>query len=132
MPDFSEMGKTLINLLQENINAPPVGKISANSSSNPSSKSDFLVIATDASIRHHLEIDASLFYEFVDSAEMAKHMTIIDYSYFSRVKPHELLDQIWGERRLKELTPGKTLAGDEMTGITRMIHHTNHVSHCKF
>jgi hypothetical protein len=129
MPDFSEMGKILINLLQEKINAPPLGKIVIMESSNPSSKSDFLVIATDASIRHHLELDAFSFYEYVDSAEMAKHMTIIDYNYFSRVKPHELLDQIWGERRLKELTPGKTLAGDEMTGITRMIHHTNHVSY---
>lgn len=127
MPDFSEMGKTLMRILQEKINAPPVGKINVMSSANPSSKSEFMAIATDASVRHHLELDANTFYEYVESAEMAKHMTIIDYNYFTRVKPHELLDQIWGERRLKELTPGKELTGGEITGISRMIQTTNFV-----
>lgn len=128
MPDFAEMGKTLVNILEDKINAPPVGKISIKPTVNPSSKSDFMVIATDASVKHHLELDASTFYEYVESAEMARQMTIIDHDSFSQVKPHELLDQIWGERRLKELTPGKTLAGEEATGISRMIQRTNHVS----
>lgn len=133
-PDFKEMGKKLMNILQEKINAPVVTKMKITPAASPSTKSDFLLIATDASVRHHLEIDAVTFYEYTESSEMAKHLTLIgisafnlDFNHFSRVKPHELLDQIWGERRLKELTAGKSLAGNEITGISRMINHTNHL-----
>lgn len=65
---------------------------------------------------------------------MAKQMTCIDFEYFGNVKPHECLDQIWGERRKKELRAlgVKADKGNKdkplITGIVKMIQHTNHVS----
>ncbi|KAI9101238.1 hypothetical protein DFS34DRAFT_462756 [Phlyctochytrium arcticum] len=69
------------------------------------------------------------FLEF-DPLEMARQLAILEFEHFRKVKAHECLDQIWGERRKKELrAAGGRLTGEaSKTGLAEMIRHTNVVT----
>ncbi|KAI8810741.1 ras guanine nucleotide exchange factor domain-containing protein [Cladochytrium replicatum] len=71
-----------------------------------------------------LNSDPAYFFE-IDPYEMARQLTAMEFTYFTGVKPYECTDQIWGERRQKELKWAPT--GKE-TGIARMIRHTNQLT----
>lgn len=66
----------------------------------------------------------------VDARALAKLLSFIEFELFSRVSVYECLDQIWGDKRRKELSKiegGRYSLGIE-TGIAKMIKHTNKVS----
>jgi hypothetical protein len=67
-----------------------------------------------------MEIDPRLF---------AKKLTSFEYDQFKKVTIYECLDQIWGDKRKKELSQieGASLNHKMESGIARMIKHTNHV-----
>ncbi|KAJ3146045.1 hypothetical protein HDU86_000544 [Geranomyces michiganensis] len=70
----------------------------------------------------------SLLYHDLDPLELARQLAILDQAHFARIKPHECLDQIWGEKRRKEMGLSKHADPAAVTGLGEMIRHTNVVT----
>ncbi|KAJ3168966.1 hypothetical protein HDU88_001293 [Geranomyces variabilis] len=70
----------------------------------------------------------TLLYHDLDPLELARQLAILDQSHFARIKPHECLDQIWGEKRRKEMGLSKHADPSAVTGLGEMIRHTNVVT----
>ncbi|KAJ3417139.1 hypothetical protein HDV05_006998 [Chytridiales sp. JEL 0842] len=97
--------------------------------------------ATSTDLFHHLAQDRSHIFD-VDPLELARQLTLIEFEHFLHVKPHECLDQIWSSKLEKERAAarlqctsktaipqeGDEDSGESMSGISRMIHHTNNLS----
>ncbi|TPX38480.1 hypothetical protein SeMB42_g04911 [Synchytrium endobioticum] len=78
--------------------------------------------------------DPKFFFD-IDPLEIARQLVLMTYSDFKNVRPVECLDQIWGDKRRKELAklrrPGSTIpAATKQTfgGIGKLIQHTNRLS----
>ncbi len=65
----------------------------------------------------------------IDPKLLAKRLTLIEYDMFRMITIVELLDQIWGDKRKKELSKveGAKFGTGEETYITKFIKHTNQV-----
>ncbi|RKP02606.1 hypothetical protein CXG81DRAFT_10590 [Caulochytrium protostelioides] len=65
----------------------------------------------------------------IDPQELARQLSIMEFSFFQRVKVWECLDQIWGDRRKKEARAYGTKVPEDVAessgGISSMIKHTN-------
>ncbi|KAJ3214118.1 hypothetical protein HK099_007016 [Clydaea vesicula] len=136
--DFQAMTKTLLKTLDFKIGIASKSKSVppgiTNSLHQNNSKPDFILMATDAAVINRLNLDPNNFYEWTEPLEMAKQLTLIDYEQFLRVKSFEMLDQIWGDKRMRELNSsssgGKIKINHDtmLTGISRMIKQTNHLT----
>ncbi|KAJ3086621.1 hypothetical protein HK102_012820 [Quaeritorhiza haematococci] len=84
-----------------------------------------------ATLRSLLVQDPRAFLDTVDPLDMARQLTLIEFEHFRSVRPHDCLDQIWGEKRRKELVAAgggikkADTAEQALTGIAKMIRHTN-------
>ena len=87
----------------------------------------------------HLSINISNILE-IESSDLARQLSIVEFEYFSRVKTYEYLDQIWSSRLEKErsnssvtLMQGKKIVNacsnttKRTCNISKMIIHTNNV-----
>ncbi|KAJ3129785.1 hypothetical protein HK098_000155 [Nowakowskiella sp. JEL0407] len=83
----------------------------------------FCVSATSTELGTFIKSDARNIFE-IDPLELARQLTLAEFNNFVQVKPFECTDQIWGEKRKKEMGDGKILP---CSGIMRMIRHTNNV-----
>ncbi|TPX66009.1 hypothetical protein SpCBS45565_g04755 [Spizellomyces sp. 'palustris'] len=65
-----------------------------------------------------------------DPLEMARQLAILEFEHFRRIKAHECLDQIWGDRRKKEMVQmGCNIKSEGVrSGLTDIIKHTNVVT----
>ena len=81
----------------------------------------------------------SRFFLDIDPLEIARQLALMTFSDFRNVRPVECLDQIWGDKRKKELAklrrPGASTTvtvsgGPKQTvgGIGKLIQNTNRVS----
>ncbi|KAI8907028.1 hypothetical protein DFJ77DRAFT_187350 [Powellomyces hirtus] len=73
-------------------------------------------------------LTSTLLYADLDPLELARQLAILDQSHFAKIKPHECLDQIWGEKRRKEMGLGRGNETAGVTGLGEMIRHTNVVT----
>ncbi|KAJ3016501.1 hypothetical protein HKX48_004007 [Thoreauomyces humboldtii] len=73
-------------------------------------------------------LNSSLLYHDLDPLELARQLAILDQRHFAKIKPHECLDQIWGEKRRKEMGLSRTADVGITTGLGEMIRHTNVVT----
>ena len=66
----------------------------------------------------------------IDPKLLAKKLTLVEYEMFRMISIVELLDQIWGDKRKKELNKieGAKYGTGEETFISKFIKHTNQVS----
>lgn len=60
---------------------------------------------------------------------MAKQLTLIEHELFRKIKVYECSDQIWGDRRRKELSKIEGGKYDSSNvGMSTMIRHTNQLT----
>jgi hypothetical protein len=65
----------------------------------------------------------------VNPATLAKFITAVEYDIFRNITVHECLDQIWGDKRKKELNKieGARFSVSGETMLSKLIKHTNKV-----
>ncbi|TPX32051.1 hypothetical protein SmJEL517_g04743 [Synchytrium microbalum] len=78
--------------------------------------------------------DSKFFFD-IDPLEIARQLALTTFTDFKNVRPVECLDQIWGEKRRKELNklrrPGTVIPvtpQGTVGGIGKLIQHTNRLS----
>ncbi|RKO90563.1 hypothetical protein BDK51DRAFT_46509 [Blyttiomyces helicus] len=150
--DFEAIAQKLTALLEEKLTTPltinpppppttadrvrafPKPLVPRNLAPAPTASTTLPPTPTPDALRAFLFADPRAFLE-VEPLEMARQLAILDLERFQRVKPHECLDQIWGDKRMKERVaarlgaPGGAEPADRggVTGIQEMIRHTNSV-----
>ncbi|KAI8823022.1 ras guanine nucleotide exchange factor domain-containing protein [Fimicolochytrium jonesii] len=116
--------KELMGLVERKLNevTNPPALLSTPTPTGPTPKLPKLPPETDINTL----LTANLLYQDLDPIELARQLAIQDLEHFAKIKPHECLDQIWGDKRRKEMGTKDVPVGP--TGLGDMIKHTNIVT----
>ena len=138
-PDFESLATQISKVLNQNVDYnEPDNDIQNPKSSVVEGRKSFrrpsmTMFSLRADILSNLSREPSLVYD-VDPNELARQITLLEHGLFSKIKGHELLDQIWSSKRTKELQLYQELynykpsSGQRNSNVSEFIQHTNDAS----